>query len=107
MTFTDRHYVPTDITATNPPVVTIADHGLVAGQRLRATNFVEDPLAVATGMEQLNNRDFEVQHPTTNTFELYDLDGQPVDASGYTAYISNTLNQFTLTGPLLGYENEA
>lgn len=107
MTFTDRHYVPTAITAAKPPVVTVVDHGLVSGQRLRATRFITQPIASSTGMEQLNDGDFVVQQTTTDTFELWDVDGLPVDATNYTAFVSNGLAQFTLTGPDLGYENIA
>lgn len=107
MTFTDQHYTPTAITAAKPPVVTITSHGLQRGQRVRATNFVTAPTANATGMEQLNNRDFVVESPETDTFELYDEFGQPIDGSGYTAFVSNGLAQFTLTGPELNYENIA
>ena len=107
MPFTNQHYTPTAITAAKPPIVTITDHGLSNGQRLRATNFVVYPTAVATGMEQLNDKDFVVQQVTTDTFELWDDFNQPIDASGFTAFVSNGLAQFTRTGPLLGYENEA
>lgn len=107
MTFADRHYIPTAITTAKPPVVTIAEHELQDGQRLRATRFIADPIEEATGMEQLNNLDFVIQHTTTDTFELWDKEGQPIDAVGYTAFINNGLAQFTLTGPLLPYENIA
>ncbi len=104
--FTDRHLIPTVITTANPVVVTIVAHGLVEDQRVRATRFVVFPTDVATGMEQLNDRDFVVQHLTTDTFELFDVEGKPIDGSGYTAFVSNGLGQFTLTGPDLDYENE-
>lgn len=107
MTFTDQHYTPEDITAANPAVVTLTAHGLSDGQRIEATRFYAYPVAVATGMEQLNNRTFVVQHATTDTFELYDVDGQPIDSTDYTAFSGVGSPQFTLTGPLLAYENEA
>lgn len=107
MTFTNQHYTPTAITSAHPPVVTILGHGLSNGQRIRATNFVVYPIAVATGMEQLNDQDFVIQQVTTDTLELWDEFNQPIDASGFTSFVSNGLAQFTRTGPLLGYENEA
>lgn len=101
--FTARQYTPEDITATMPPVVTITDHGFSSGQAVRATKFVTMPSAVATGMEQLNNRLFYVKQPTTDTFELWDGYGQPIDGRAYTAFIEG--GQFTLTGPDLFVEN--
>ena len=108
MTFLDRHYTPTDITAAKPPVVTIVDHGLQNGQRLRATMFIRTPIASATGMEQLNGEDFVIQQVTANTFELWDeVSGLPVDGRDYTPFVNNGLAKFTLTGPTLPYENIA
>lgn len=106
MAFTDEHRTPTAITQTDPIVVTIVAHGLENGQRLRATNFVTMPFANATGMEQLDNRLFVVEQATEDTFELYDVLGNTVDGTNYTAFINNGLAQFTLTGPDLFVENE-
>lgn len=105
--FTDEHYTPTAITAAKPPVVTVEGHGLSNGQRVRATRFYTLPLALATGMEQLNNRLFTVQQATTDTFELWDQYGQPIDATGYTPFVNNGRAQFTLTGPDLFIQNPA
>jgi len=106
MAFEDRHLIPTAITAAKPVEVTSGSHGLSRGQRVRASRFYTTPLASATGMEQLNDCDFVVENVTTNTFELYDVFGQPIDGSTYTAFVNNGLGQFTLTGPTLPYENE-
>lgn len=106
--FTDEHLTPTAITAAKPPVVTY--DGTLAiedGQALRATRFVSFPIASATGMEQLNNQLFYAQQCTDTTFALYDVYGQPIDATGYTAFINNGLAQFTLTGPSLYVQNLA
>jgi hypothetical protein len=105
--FTDEHRTPTAITQTKPPIVTSANHGLSNGQRVRATQFYSFPLALATGMEKLNNKLFTVQAATTNTFALYDQYGQPIDATAYTAFVNNGLAQFTLTGPSLLIQNPA
>ena len=105
MAFQDQHYAPTAISATFPPIVTLVAHGLQNGQRLRATRFPIYPLANATGMEQLEGREFEVQKATDDTFALYSIEGFPIDATSYTAFINNGLAQLTRTGPELGYEN--
>lgn len=94
--FTNRQYVPENITSALPIVVTITNHGLQNGQSLRATKFISVPLAVATGMEQINNRSFVVQQTTNDTFQLYDNRGLPVDGRLYTPYVQGGL--FTLTG---------
>lgn len=94
--FTVRQKTPEAITASLPIVVTLTSHGFENGQAIRATKFIYTPLANATGMQQLNNRQFYAQHATANTFELYDADGVPIDGRGYNAYISG--GQFTLAG---------
>lgn len=106
MAFTNEQFTPTAITQTNPIVVTIANNGFSNGDRIRATRFIAEPTPDATGMEQLNNRLFVVQQCTTNTLQLYDIEGQPIDGTGYTAFINNGLAQFTLTGPELYIEND-
>ena len=94
--FTYRQFVPESITNTLPIVVTITAHGFENGQALRATKFITFPFASATGMEQLNNRLFYVQQATTDTFQLYDVNGLPIDGTMYTPFISG--GQFTLAG---------
>lgn len=105
--FQNEHYTPEAITATLPMVVTITAHPLQKGQALRATNFVRMPFAVATGMEQLNNNLFYVQEVTTNTFQLYNASGFPIDGRTFTPFVANGLAQFTLTGPTLPVVNPA
>lgn len=105
--FTDEHYIPTAITAAWPPVVTVAAHGLSNGQRVRATRFYGIPFATATGMEQLNNNLYTIQQVTAETFQLWDQNGQAIDGRNFTAFVSNGLAQFTLTGPNLSIQNPA
>jgi hypothetical protein len=105
--FTDEHYTPIAITAAFPPVVTIPSHGLLNGQRIRATRFYGIPFATATGMEQLNNNLYTIQQVTIDTFQLWDQFGHAVDGRAYTPFISNGLAQFTLTGPDLLIQNPA
>lgn len=94
--FTYRQFVPSAITNTMPIVVTIAAHGFRNGNAIRATKFITMPFANATGMEQLNNRLFYVQQATTDTFQLYDVNGLPIDGSMYTPFIAG--GEFTLAG---------
>lgn len=101
--FTNRQYEPENITAAFPIVVTISGHGLENGQILRATKFTSIPIAVATGMEQLNNLSFSVQQSSQDTFELYNSNGLPVDGRLFTNYIQGGL--FTLVGPTLPVVN--
>lgn len=78
--FTDEHVTITGITTATPGVVTAASHGLVANDRVMITK-----LTGAIG-DELNNRQFVVQNPTTNTFELYDPYGNPITvAATYSA----------------------
>lgn len=65
----------TGITQANPAVVSSAGHGLAAGTIVR----IED----VVGMTELNGAAFVVTNPTTDAFELAD-----VDSSGYAAYVS-------------------
>lgn len=101
--FTNRQFTPNAITNTFPIVVTIHSHGFQNGQALRATKFVSFPFAVATGMEQLNNKSFNIQQATTNTFQLYGFNGLPVDGRNFTPYVAG--GQFTLSGPTLPVVN--
>ncbi len=94
--FTVRQKAPSAITAALPIVVTLTSHGFLDGHGVRATKFISYPIASATGMQQLNNRLFYVQHATTNTFELYDSSGVPIDGRGFTAYVQG--GEFTLAG---------
>ena len=105
--FTPEQFTPTAITATWPPVVTIVGSGFTNGQRIRATQFYSFPLALATGMEQLNNRLFTVEQCTEDTFQLWDQYGDPIDGRNFTPFVNNGLAQFTLTGPDLFVQNPA
>jgi hypothetical protein len=97
--FTVRQFTPDAISATLPVVVTKTAHGLQNGQGLRATQFISMPYSRASGMEQLNNKLYYVQHATTDTFELANVDTLGVDGRNYTPYISG--GQFTVSGPLV------
>ena len=101
--FTDRQFTPEDITAALPVVVTKTAHGLQNGQAIRATKFISIPFALATGMEQLNNKLFYIRQATVNDFQLCDRNTNPIDGRNFTPYIQG--GQFTVTGPDLPVVN--
>ncbi len=103
--FAVTQMIPTAIEKSVPVRVTIAGHELQAQQVVRATRFYASPLSDATGMEQLNNRAFVVGNITTDTFDLFDQYGEPIDGTNYTTFINNGLGQFNLTGPDLFTQN--
>ena len=70
----------TAITTADPGVVTSASHGYSNGDEVYISGVV--------GMTELNGKYFTVASVAANTFELTDVDGADVDASGYTAYAS-------------------
>ncbi len=98
---------PSAITPASPVVVTSASHGLVNGQWVQASDFISSPTASATGMYQLNNRQFKVGNVTTNTFALYDKDGVAIDGTTYTAFVNTGVAKFNLIGTDLGTVNPA
>jgi hypothetical protein len=93
---TTRQFTPEGITAALPIVVTKTAHGLQNGQAIRATKFISIPLALATGMEQLNNKLYYIRQASTDTFELADRNTNPIDGRNFTPYISG--GQFTVVG---------
>jgi hypothetical protein len=84
------------VTAANPGVVTTAaPHGLVTGEIVN--------IASVVGMTQLNNNRYKVIVLTSTTFSLEDTQGNPVDATAFTAYTSGGTatpigGRITLTG---------
>jgi len=103
--FIVEQMVPEGITNTLPIVVTITNHGLSNGQFIRATKFYSFPIALATGMYQLNNLQFMVQLCTTDTFILCDSNAVPVDGRSYTPWVQG--GEFTLVGQSLDINNPA
>lgn len=97
--FTIRQFTPESITATLPVVVTKTAHGLQNGMAVRATQFIRIPFASATGMEQLNNKQFYIKNTTVDTFALCDANTISIDGRNFTPYIQG--GQFTVNGPEL------
>lgn len=107
--FSETNKTPTAITASAAGgVVTIASHGWVDGQIVRATNFRATPVADATGMYGLNNQVFQIGDVTTNTFRLfYPYTNTPVDTSAETAFVNNGIPKFNLVGQSLNTQSAA
>lgn len=70
----------TDITNTNPAVVTSTGHGLSNGDTITIRNVV--------GMTELNGNRYKVANKTDNTFELTDEDDADIDSTAYGVYLS-------------------
>jgi len=81
----------TAITKANPGVVTANSHGFSNGDTVVISGVV--------GMTQVNGKRFKVANVATNTFELQDIDGNNVNTSGYTTYVSGGVANrvYTLT----------
>lgn len=73
----------TAATQANPCVITSAAHGYANGDEVVMLNI--------TGMGRLNNRSFLIAGVTTDTFELRDLDGNPIDSTNYSAFTSGSV----------------
>ena len=85
----------TGATQTDPCVITITAHGYSNGEEVYITD--------VGGMTELNVRNFKVANVTANTFELQEMDGTNLDATGYTAYTSGgtAARVYTITTPYL------
>ena len=79
--FTDQHRTLSGATVASPVVcTTTAVHGLTDGDRVFITDVV--------GMTSLNNKAFVVDVLSTTTFGLYDVYGDAIDGTGYSAWSS-------------------
>jgi hypothetical protein len=67
----------TGVTKANPGVVTATAHGFVNGDVVQH--------GVITGMAELNYVIAVVTNKAANTYDLYDLNGDKIDTSGYAA----------------------
>lgn len=77
--FTDQKSISA-ITQADPGVVTANSHGFSDGDIV----VIEE----VNGMVEVNSQPYTVTNSTANTFELYDLNGNTVDTSGFTAFVS-------------------
>lgn len=88
----DNPLAITDVTATNPVVVTVPSHGLTNGDEIDIFDIIWEPtfdeFETESQPDQLNTRRYLVANVTTDTFELTDLDGNDIDGTGFQAYVS-------------------
>jgi hypothetical protein len=70
----------TAITKANPGVVTTTAHGFSNGDTVVISGVV--------GMTQVNGKRFKVASVATDTFALQDIDGNNVNTTSYTTYVS-------------------
>ena len=82
---TSSIYAISGATQASPVVITTAAHGITTGVSVRAR--ISDVL----GMTELNDLDrnpYSAKAASSTTLELYDLDGNAIDGSAFTAYSS-------------------
>lgn len=77
----------TNITQANPGVVTSPAHGLVNGNKILISNVLGMDLGDPPD-SQVNGVSYLVAGATTNTFQLHDLTGNPVDTTSFSPYVS-------------------
>lgn len=70
----------TGATQANPVVVTVAAHGYSNGDEIEINSVL--------GMTELNDKRYRLANVTVNTFELQNIDGNNIDGTGFTAYVS-------------------
>lgn len=85
----------TAATQANPAVVTITGGPYANGDQIYIT-------AVA-GMTQLNGKMYKLANKSGNTYQLNDIDGNNIDSTGYSAYVSGgtASRVYTVTTPYL------
>lgn len=85
----------TGASKTNPCIVQVASNNYIVGQWIFITGVV--------GMTELNDRYFEVRSVVGNAIGLNDLNGNPIDATGYTTYVSGGMSSriYTIPSPYI------
>lgn len=82
----------TGATAANPVVITAASHGFSNGDEVDIFDIEwvadTDDERTETQPDQLNRRRYTVANAAANTFELTDADGNNIDGSAFSAYVS-------------------
>lgn len=93
-TFDNPLSITGGITSASPAVVTIASHGLANGSYVQLVGVLGlnkttvDQDGNSTTSSLVNENTFVVAGVTTNTFQLNDFAGNPIDSTSYSAYVS-------------------
>lgn len=81
----NSHFAISGATQASPVVLTTAAHGVTVGERVRVR------VSKVAGMTELNDisqNPYLFEALSTTTGALYDLDGNAIDGTGFTAYSS-------------------
>lgn len=82
--FSGQAFTPTAITEANPGVVTVSSTaGMQNGDTINI-RFVQ-------GMTQLNKNTYTIGGLTATTFQLFDINGNPLNTSGFGAFTGNSV----------------
>lgn len=81
----------TAITQANPGIFTSAAHGFSVGDQVYFN---------VTGMTQIDNKEYFIANPTANTFQVRDWNGNLLNTSGFSAFVSGTVARiYKVTSP--------
>lgn len=78
----------TGVTATNPVVVTCTGHGFTDGDEVYISDIEWTEKEPGVQPDQLNGKRYIVANADTDTFELTDEDGNPIDGTDFLPYVS-------------------
>lgn len=86
-------YTITNVSATDPVVVTVPGHTFSDGDEVDIFDIVwayniDTETFLETQPDQLNTRRYTVANSTATTFELTDSDGNDIDGTGFNTYLS-------------------
>jgi hypothetical protein len=85
----------TGITQANPGVITSNAHGYSDGDEIFISSVV--------GMTELNSQYYLIDNATINTYTLTDIDGNAIDTTNFTAYVSggSSFRVYEISSPYL------
>ncbi len=76
----DNPITITNASPADPVIITSAGHGLSDDDQIKIVNII--------GMTDLNDKFYLVANKTVDTFELTDADGNDIDGSGFSDYVT-------------------
>jgi hypothetical protein len=87
----------TDITLADPAIVFVQNHGYAADKWIKIEG--------VEGCIEPNGTSYQIKNPSTHYFSLYDTDGNAVDATEWTEYISGGTTKEVVTSFGSGLEH--